>query len=153
IPVRPSLPRTPRTSSFFFAASAASSGSTAPVTASDPTAVPDDRFGFKRASQPEEIFTASSSANTEKWKMSTWVPVFVVVALAAGWVAGRGMWRAGRQGPAVGGSDALASADTATETISAAPSDPAEIEVLDLSGHRWLIPMETGPVRSPSSKV
>ena len=153
IPARPSSSRTPRTSSFFFAASAPSSASSAPATPSDPTAVPDDRFGFKRAPQPDVPLTLGPAGSTEKWKMSTWVPVFVVVALAAGWVAGRNMWRAPDTEPTAEVSNPAVVTDTAKDGVTTASSAPAEIEVLDLSGHRWLIPMQTGPGRSSGSKV
>ncbi len=153
IPVRPSLPRTPRTSSFFFAASAASSAPSAPAAPRDPTPVPDDRFGFKRAPQPEKLFTASSATSTEKWKMSTWVPIFVVVALAAGWIAGRSVWRAGSPETTTGISNPAAATETASDAVTPGATAPAQIEVLDLSGHRWLIPLATGAGRVPDTKV
>ncbi|HWF39256.1 MAG TPA: TonB family protein [Candidatus Acidoferrales bacterium] len=148
LPVRATLPRTPRTSSFFFAASAPASASSAVAAPRDPTPVPDDRFGFRRASQPDSLLTAAEPAKTEKWKMSTWVPVFVVVALAAGWVAGRNMWRAGGQEPAVGSANSLAVTDTTGEAVSTTSNAPAQIEVLDLNGHRWFIPMQGGPMQT-----
>ena len=71
IPVRPSSPRTPRTSSFFFAASAASAASSAPAAPRDPTSVPDDRFGFKRApqlSQADTLLATAPGASTKNGK-------------------------------------------------------------------------------------
>jgi len=161
IPPHPSPSRTPRTSSFFFAASASSSAPAAPAAPRDPTPVPDDRFGFKRApqlSQPDALLNAAPAASTEKWKISTWVPIFVVVALAAGWIAGRSVWRAGGPEPTADVSNPVAATETTNDTIPSGSTAPAQIEVLDMNGHRWLIPMQTGPAqtgagRAPDTKV
>jgi TonB family protein len=128
LPTRPAA--LPRKSASFF--------STAPspeaVVTRDPAFLPDDRFGFKRP----EAGSSGQVASPAKWKTSTWVAIFVVVALAAGWVAGHGSWRTGfQQAP---GRDTNA---TVTEEDVSEPSapPPTQIEVIDVNNQRWMIPI------------
>ena len=142
--------RTPRSSSFFSAAVPAPSSYSAPPR--DPAPVPDDRFGFKRSLDSEPVLKEPVHATAEKWRMSTWVPIFVVIALAAGWAAGHAIWHGGSQEAATSGTNPVIAPDDASNNVPPASPAPAEIEVVDVNNHRWLIPMQTA-VKSPGSRA
>jgi TonB family protein len=148
LPTRPAA--LPRKSASFFAAAAAPAAETA-VTR-DPVFLPEDRFGFR---QPETDASTKEAKGISpaKWKTSTWVAIFALVALVAGWVAGhgsfnRGLLRSGsQQAPSDDVNETVTEEDSSQPSASSAPP-PAQIEVIDSSNRRWIVPISPAAGRA-----
>jgi periplasmic protein TonB len=106
-------------------------------------ALPPDRFGFQQSRE-------AVGRESGKWSLVAWVAVFTLISLGAGWVAGHGEWRTVVQ--RIGGKLSSASTTTQQQAQLAPPPDLSEIEVVDRSNRRWMIPMEPrGPDTAASS--
>lgn len=113
----------------------------------DPMQIPPDRFGFKQTAQPEPVLWSSLSREGDNWKLTTRVSVFVVMSLAACWVAGHGALRGFFQKVAGGLVSGNAAAENPVQRIGSNLS--SEVEVIDLNNQRWLVPMQE-PIESSS---
>jgi TonB family protein len=122
------------------------------ATPRDSADLPPDRCGFKKPEEPAVVFTGPAQESSGKGKLVTWVAIFTVTALAAGWFAGNANLRETVQ--RFSGSAANTGAAAENPVESPPPSSPAntsDIQVVDLHNHRWLIPIEEASGRPGSS--
>ena len=111
-------------------------------------ALPSDRFGFRTAAELDPV-RASDRDDFDKPSVSRWVAVFVLVSLGAGWFAGRAGWRSVVERISGNPANSSVAAENSAEPMPANSPNDADIEVLDLNNHRWMIPI-VGPTE-PSS--
>jgi len=121
----------------------------APNPLRDPARLPPDRFGFKPIARPEAPLNLASQEPRENWRLSAWVGIFVIVSLAAGWVAGHGALHGVFQKVTRNSANDNVAAENAPGMVGN-PLDISEMEVVDLNNERWMIPMQEplGPLSS-----
>jgi TonB family protein len=95
------------------------------------------------------VLKAVSQEPREKWKLSAWVAIFVIVPLGAGWIAGHGALHGVFQKVTGNSASGHVAAENAPGAVGNS-LDISEIEVVDLNNQRWMIPMHgpLGPLTS-----
>ena len=122
------------------------------ATPRDSADLPPDRFGFKKPEVPAVVFTGPAQESSGKGKLVTWVAIFTVTALAAGWFAGNANLRETVQRFSGGAANTGAAAENPVEPpLPSSPVNTSDIQVVDLHNHRWLIPIQEASGRPGSS--
>ncbi len=117
----------------------------------DSAELPADRFGFKAAAQPQPaVSTVRLREDRDRWKLTSGAGVFVLVSLAAGWLAGHGALRGMFQKVAGNAVDGKVAAENAlARPVNSATA--SKIEIVDLNNQHWTIPLQ-GPIESQNSR-
>jgi TonB family protein len=98
------------------------------------------------------VFTGPVQESSGKGKLVTWVAIFTVTALAAGWFAGNANLRDTVQRFSGSAANTGAAAESPAEPpLPSSPANTSDIQVVDLNNHRWLIPIQEASGRSGSS--
>ena len=114
------------------------------------SALPPDRFGFKPIER-QPFVAAPAPRISDRWRLVYWAGGTAVISLVIGWAAGH----ATLHYPSARATDSSASQSAAQENIPEqalpASANTSAIEVVDLHGERWLIPMRGSSLENGSS--